>query len=122
MAVSGINYEEGSEKKDLGYESVYVYTNDYEKVFGTGDFVKDWFNHSKFIAMELDGKEFHFSNSSTVDHFIMDGAKFDSAYLKIIDEKPVLEYEYDYDSPGQEFFVKEGETPTWEELKKYCEN
>lgn len=126
MAVIGINYDEGSKKKDLGYESVYVHHSNGEEVFKSGDFVKDWLNHNKWIAENLYETEPHFSNSSSVDHFIMDGAKFDSAYLKMKDdgETGYLVYykdeEYDYESPGQEFFVKEGTTPTWQELKDYC--
>lgn len=120
MSVTGINYEEGSKKKDLGYESVRVaYDNvEKEKVFDSGDFVKDWYNCNKWIAENLIDKEHYFANSSTVDHFIMDGAKFDSAYVKVIDDVAVLEYEYDYENPGQEFFVKKGTTPTWKELRE----
>ena len=69
-------------------------------------------------------------HSSSVDHFIMDGAKFDSAYLHIIDGKPVLRY-VDHSDPdyiytqsetydkGWKYFVPQGLQPTWAELKAY---
>jgi hypothetical protein len=59
----------------------------------------------------------------------MDGADFDSAYLHIVNDKPVLKYIDRSDDlfiqrqvwdGGWEFFVKPGTQPTWEELKKYC--
>ena len=49
----------------------------------------------------------------------MDGAPFESAYLKMIDDKPTLFYEYTFQNPGLEFFVHVNTKPTWEELKKY---
>jgi hypothetical protein len=60
----------------------------------------------------------------------MDGADFDSAYLHIVDDKPVLKYIDRSDDlftqrqvwdDGWEFFVEPGTQPTWEELKKYCD-
>ncbi len=73
------------------------------------------------------------SHSSSVDHFIMDGAPFDSAYLHIVDGKGVLKYvdetdpgylytQQDVYEKGIEFFVKEGTQPTWEELKEMYGN
>ena len=118
MSFTTINYEEPNPKT---YESVEVHGFDdkIKKKFNSGDFVKDWYNHNKFIAENLVDDPFH-TGSSSINHFIMDGAKFDSAYVKVIDGKAVLEYEYDYENPGQEFFVKKGTTPTWDELKEMC--
>ena len=120
MAVIGINYIEG---KPETYESVYIHLNEGEKIFNSGDFIKDWFQcNNVLVQLSWSGKEISFSNSSTVDHFIMDGAKFDSAYLKIDSDLWYLDYKYDANSPGFEFFVKRGTKPTWEELKKHCKN
>ena len=48
----------------------------------------------------------------------MDGAPFDSMYLAFDEnDKPYLTSEY---IDGIEFFVKEGTTPTWEELREIC--
>jgi hypothetical protein len=82
MAVYGINYDEGNEK-DLGYKSVDIsYDNlKKQKVFDSGNFVKDWYDLVKFMIMELSKTESHFIGSSSTDHFFMDGAKFDEAYL-----------------------------------------
>jgi hypothetical protein len=120
MAVIGINYDEGN-TKDLGYRSVDIsYGNPKEvKVFESGNFIKDWYKLQKFISEVLSETELHFSYLSSVDHFIMDGAPYDSLYLKFDSEnKPYL---IDvYDENGIEFFVPEGTKPTWEELKKMC--
>lgn len=121
MAVIGINYDEGSKAKDLGYESVYFSygRNRKEKLFDSGDFVKDWYDAMKFYLNELNDKYPHLMGSSSCDHFIMDGAKFDSMYLGYDEEKeePVLSPNY---GDGMELFVKEGTTPTWHELRKLC--
>ena len=80
MAVSGVNYDEGSEKQGMGYKSVYLhYKEDDEKLFNTGNFVKDWWDMRKFQIQELSESEPHFMHSSTINHFIMDGAPYDSA-------------------------------------------
>lgn len=150
MAVIGINYSgcghdyddngerieiDPSDPRYLKYESVYIHYQGGEKVFDSGNFIKDWFGAKKFFQLELMDKEPYLSGSSTCDHFIMDGAKFDSAYLHIIEDKPVLRYcSWENGSPtistliknkeiyenGWEFFVTEGTQPTWEQLKEYC--
>jgi hypothetical protein len=70
------------------------------------------------MTLKLSESEFNFCNSSTVDQFIMDDAPFDSAWLKMIDGKPTLIY--DYEEGRIEFFVPQGTQPTWEELKEMC--
>lgn len=121
MAVIGINYEEPNHST---YKSVRIsYSNNSkEKVFDSGNFVKDWFDCNKFITTKLLDKEYGFSNSSSVDHFIMDGAPYQSAYLNTKDGGTTWElyYEYDHQDPGYEFFVAEGTKPTWKELKEIC--
>jgi hypothetical protein len=142
MAVIGINYTGANYDYDsddnrienpggLKYESVYVHYQDGEKVFDSGNFIKDWFDAKRFFSQELMDKEPYLSGSSTCEHFHMDGADFHSAYLQIVDDKPVLKY-VDREDPnwfitqrdvfegGWEFFVEPGTRPTWEELKKYC--
>ena len=146
MAVIGINYSGWTHTYDdngerigidptdpayLKYESVYVHYHGGEKVFNSGNFIKDWFDAKGFYVRGLMDTEPHLSASSTCDHFHMDGANFDSAYLHIIDDKPVLKY-VDYSDPhylltqeeiyndGWEFFVPVGTQPTWEELKEIC--
>lgn len=119
MAVISINYSEGSKKKDLGYKSVEIgYDNlKKRKIFKSGDFVKDWYDCVKFVITKLGDSGEHIMHSSTVDHFIMDGAKFDGAWLKTTDTTAELVYKY---HEGIEFFVKQGTKPTWLELRKLC--
>jgi hypothetical protein len=89
--------------------------SDKTKKFDSGDFGKDWFDMIKHIIMTTTDDTFSATYSSSVDHFIMDGAKYDSAYLHFDDEdEPFLDYE-NFD--GIELFVSEGTKPTWEELK-----
>lgn len=122
MAVISIDYKEGSKRKDLGYKGVEIsYANlKKQKKFTSGDFVKDWYDCNKFIITKLYEKEGHFSNSSSVNHFIMDGAPFISAYLVSTDKSSELFYGHTYYQEGIEFFVKENTKPTWHELRKMC--
>ncbi len=125
MAVIGVDYSEFG--NELNYKSVYLHTKDGGvKLFESGDFVKDWYDMRKYIIFEVTTEEF-FSSSSTVDHFIFDGAKYDSAYLVIVDDIGVLKYvnhndpdEWYIDSIGIEYFVPEGTRPTWQEFKAMC--
>ena len=111
------------------YKSVKITVGEETIEFNSGDFVKDWFNSKKFFILNM-GNDFHLSCSSTVNHFIMDGAKFDSAYLHIENGKPILKYPdkskenwfLDPIFDGMEIFVNEGTTPTWDELKDYCKD
>ena len=59
-------------------------------------------------------------NSSSVNHFIMDGGKkfFRSAFL-FTDKDVELRYENTNDR-GIEFFVAKGTKPTWLELRELC--
>lgn len=119
MAVIGIQYKEGSKKKNLSYKSVEIsYGNNLKKkkVFNSGDFVKDWYDCTKFMITEISDSE-HILHSSTVNHFIMDGADFDSARLKADDETAKLVYKY---RPDIELFVAKGTQPTWNELRELC--
>lgn len=122
MAIIRINSNE--DKENLIYESVRIgYGENEEKVFSSGNFVKDWYDMRKFMIQQLSETEPFFSQSSSVDHFIMDGAPYESAYLKFDEnENPYLSYVYNlYDNDdGIEFFVPEGTKPTWEELKEMC--
>lgn len=148
MAVIGIDYDGGGyidyddngdgigELIPLEYESVYLHTKDNKYKFSSGNFVVDWYNAIKQFFNETG--EDYLSHSSSVNHFIMDGAPFDSAYafqnpqngmmeLKYLDPnwadtiesmiiaKPIYE-------EGIEMFVEEGTTPTFEELKEYVKN
>lgn len=116
MSVTSIEYSEPNPKT---YEAVkFRYNNNVEiKIFNSGDFVKDWYDCIKF-SIFLEPVEPFNSCSSTVDHFIMDGAPFDSAYLKNDDNDDLYLSYTEID--GTEFFVKEGTKPTWLELRELC--
>lgn len=143
MAVVGINYsgcghdydENGGRVEKtpstLEYHSVYLHTQTKKYVFDSGNFVKDWYDAKKQYT-EIQEDEPFLSGSSTCDHFFMDGADFDSAYLHLENDKGVLKYldktedelwflsQKEVYEEGWEFFVPKGTQPTWEELKEMC--
>jgi len=117
MAVKSITYEEGT---DAGYEYVEISYGDNEvKKFDSGNFVRDWFACMKFIIFSNISENEPILNSSSIDHFIMDGAPYDSAYLIPAEGNTQLSYEYVEDR--LEFFVPKGTKPTWKELKEMCD-
>lgn len=132
MAVIGINYNESGRENPLGYKSVYISLKSGEEiVFDSGNFIVDWYDAKKHFVHNVSETESFLAQSSSVDHFIMDGAPFHSAYLHFEDNNPILKYvdktdgnwfvsQMDVFEKGMELFVKEGEHPTWEELKEYC--
>jgi hypothetical protein len=126
MAFISIIYNEGG--NPLNYESVEIsssFSNEV-KIFDTGNFINDWFNTIKYFIFELENEPF--LTSSSVDHFFMDGADFDAAYLHVENNVAILKYidrndEMWYVDPiteGIELYVEPGTQPTWEELKEYC--
>ena len=121
MAVYGINYN-GGDKNDLSYKSVRIlYGENEEKLFNSGNFIKDWFDLVKFIINELSETESHFVGSSDVDQFFLDGGDklYDKAYLNTTNSASELKYKLvDWDSI--KFYVNAGTQPTWEELKEIC--
>lgn len=119
MAVTNINYD--GEGDSLVYESVDISYGpglENKKVFDSGDFIKDWYHCMKFIVQRLSDTEEHFMNSSSVDHFRMDGAPYKKAWLVTTDH--ISELFYDYDDQGLIMYVNQGEYPSWAELREYC--
>jgi len=131
MAVIDILYDEGN-KENLQYKSVSVSSafRKAKKRFFSGDFVKDWYDCMKFVITDERVNKDPLCHSSSVDHFIMDGAPYDSAYLHQIKGKAVLKYINHKDEnwaitqqdicAGIEFFVKKGTKPTWNKLRTLC--
>ena len=118
MAVKRIRYEEGT---DTGYECIELcYGENEVKEFASGDFVKDWYDCMKFIIFSDISLNEPICNSSSVDHFIMDGAPYVSAYL--LPEEGNTQLSYEYSERKLEFFVPRGTKPTWKELKKLCDD
>lgn len=125
----GNNYDEESGEvisNDFVYESVTISTKKEKFIFNSGNFVKDWFDAKKKYMDELQDTEHYLSASSDINHIQSDsGNKFDSAYLHVVDDKPILLYtdanKSDYVwMEGWEFFVPAGTKPTYEELKEMC--
>ena len=121
MVLTTINYEEPNQNKYYGIEV--HYGNNEIKVFNSGDFVKDWAQSMKFKINELSDKEAFFIHSSSVNHFIMDGNRYEPCYL-VFNEKdnPSLKFgdeiSFKTKNTSIEFFVEEGERCTWKEFKK----
>lgn len=107
-----IDYDEPKAKT---YRGVHLIVDEITYKFSSGNFVKDWFEMNKFISFsDLTGA----GMSSTYTHFFMDGAKFNSAWLKVNDEN--VELVYEYEDNLIEFFVPYNKVWNWEKLKKYC--
>lgn len=129
MSFTSVSYDEGTKKLKYHYVEVSgSFDKRKRRKFKSGNFVKDWFDSRKYIIEKLFDDSFHV-HSSSLDNFIMDTKKYDSAYLHMIKDKPILKYfdrtkkdwfitQRDIEE-GIEFFVNDGEQPTWEELKKY---
>ena len=123
MAITSIIY---TEPDQTSYNGVKVtYGDNLIKIFNTGDFVKDWYLATKFKLQEIWDSEPHFTSSSTVDHFIMDGDLYESVWV-VLDEKdnPKLAYIGDDVTDvtyfGSELFVETGKKYTFKELKAKC--
>ena len=120
MALVGIEYDEENPGSYKGVKIKYGKREGIlETIFKSGNFVKDWYACNKFIMENKIDENEDISYSSSVDHFIMDGAPFESKYLRLVNDKLILGG-YEYQNPGLEFFVHKGESPVWEELKEYC--
>lgn len=106
-----INYEEGfrSIKPEIRHDRASV------TIPSKGDFVKDWFNLMDHAIHHYDRISF----SSSVDHFLMDGAPFRIQSFFIDGDTPIL---LDHEAAGHiPFFTPADREPmTWEELKSYC--
>ena len=89
MAVVFINYDEPNTET---YKLVGISMNDKGKdgrteiEFKSGNFVKDWYDCTKHIIENVVDTE-PVLHSSSVDHFIMDGAKFDSLWLVNVEKE-----------------------------------
>ena len=123
MAVISITYDDGktteaignSSLQELGYKSVDIlYGDNQNKSFNSGNFVKDWFLATKFLVTEHPESLAH---SSSVDHFIMDGADFRKVWLDSTNIKLI----YDPIPRVLTFFMPKGATWNWQELKELCE-
>ena len=121
MAVINIDYDFDKNDKIIYYSTdiSYGFSLKEKKVFDSGNFIVDWYNCMKFIVLELHQEECVLFSSS-VDHFIMDDAPYDIAYLINKNDKYFLEYKNT--GEGLKFFVNKNEKSTWDEFKKYCEN
>ena len=148
MAVIGIDYQEGANKKKVAasYKAVTLHVRSKKekgkpvnKRFGSGDFIKDWYNAKKYFVLSCDHDPM-LMGSSSIDHFIMKNDNVESAYLCAVEElyvdegiakkryNAVLKYYNDEKDllaqdkildEGSEYFVPAGTRWTWEELKAY---
>lgn len=134
MATVSIRYKEFDQST---YKAVILDYSEGEKIFNSGNFVKDWYDYLTFLLMEVFDKqnEIYAIHTSSVDHFIMDGDLYESAWVSTHEEtygKLYYDFEellkiFDYswtklDEVTYEIFVKKGERPTWKEFKEKYKN
>lgn len=119
VAILDIIYD-GSNAKS--YEAVEVTYDNLNKkqIFNSGNFVADWYNAKKFYIQYLQETHPYLSSVSSCDHFFFDGAEvlYDTAYLKMDGDVATLSYT---DKSGWEFYVENGTTPTWNELRDFSQ-
>lgn len=104
----------------LTYEAVCVSpsNSEYDVIFNSGDPVIDWYYHNKYLIFNIpDGDDV--CNSSTIDHFFMDGAMVESTYL-LFDESGTPYLGKSKNDSGVEFLINKGDNITWLELREYC--
>ena len=147
MAVIGIEYEaiRDKKKRTVIYKAVTLSVRSKKKngaslnkKFNTGDFIKDWYDALAYRQNECEHDPM-LIGSSAVDHFFMDGAEYQSAYLHFVEElyvdekgkaqkkhNLVLKYAEDANNSdaqgvidGIEFFIPKGARWTWEQYKDY---
>lgn len=111
MAVISIDYNEPNTKEYMGV-GLYVKGEDFN--FNTGNFPADWYLANRHFARNYQDEPY-LVHSSSVDHFFMDGADYDTAYLYVDGDVGALQYERDH-RERMEFYVEPGTRPTWKEL------
>jgi len=125
MAVINIVYTEPNVKTYKYVEISYRKAGENKtKIFNSGNFVRDWYDLNKWVAQNQEtelGDEYAYAASSSVDHFITDGAPYIARYLKLDENnKPYLDSNFDFIDQGTEFFIPEEVDWTWEQLKEYA--
>ncbi len=119
MALLNIIYDGNDAKSYQAVEISFDFLNkECIKLFNSGNLAIDWYNAKKYYLCYIQQTEPFLSTLSSCDHFFMDGGDklYDSAYLVMDGENPVLHYDKNKD--GWEFFVNIGTTPTFQELKE----
>ena len=120
MALISLNKDNGK------YASLAVtYPDDYydgesQKIFDSGDFIKDWYDSIKFLLVDM-GLTGRIYLSELLSDFI-EKSPYDKAYL-IVDKKTgesKLVYNKIENDDILDFFVPAGEKPTWNQLREYC--
>jgi len=106
--------------KDNEYSHIHLKINQKTtKDFGSGDFIKDWYNLQKFC------KDFFIlSYSSSIDHHIFDNQDKIQMKCLIIQENGTPEL-VDYDQIDDfddfiTFYIPRNSNFTWLDLKNYC--
>jgi hypothetical protein len=116
MACIDIKYDE----PDVSTYSGVEFSDKTTKIlfFSDKGFPTDWGKCMKYLITEDTDK--HVSFLSSINHFIFDGAPYDSGFL--VENKDTNEWELLYGEEcsdlGIEFFVPKGTKPTWTEFKE----
>lgn len=93
-----IDYDEPKQKTYRGIEV--CKRSDEEEIikrFETGDFLVDWIDRLKWIGEDSGEDEVIILNSSSVDHFIMDGRRYVERPIKCSGENYEISNWDDYD-------------------------
>jgi len=106
--------------------------NNKEILFDSGDFVVDHYWLNKYIVFIPEDKYDHISASSSLDHFIMDGDKYKSRFLKSLSgkEEPFFDFytKKEIDDMNLSDLNKQVEVfvlpehKTWQQVKDYVKS
>tara|TARA_R110000851_G_scaffold221165_2_gene373931 strand:+ start:689 stop:1051 length:363 start_codon:yes stop_codon:yes gene_type:complete len=91
------------------------------KEFKSNSFIKNWYDCTKFKMM-LDNQEFGFNDHSSINEYIKKNS-FDRKYLTNSSGEWVLkDMSSEFDNKAVKYYVEKDTNPTWEELRKICED
>lgn len=122
--VTYVDYDEGDATTYRGV-GIYV-SSDRSILFNSGDFPKDWWDALRKVYDLMDETGQLAASSSSVDHFLMDGADelYDLANLIQEDGKLKLVYRDDFSEmewwnlTGATVYVNTGERLSFDEFKE----
>jgi hypothetical protein len=105
---------------DEGAVNITYNFNKDSKLFDSGDFVKNWYDCNKF-KMHLDKREFDFKDDLSIEEYALKHSLVETR-LAQAEGGWVLDYDNKKTWRSVLYYVAEGTNPTWEELRKICED
>lgn len=115
-----------TEANDNTYKCIHLYENNVKvKDFGTGDFVRDWYNLKKHFVLNVEAGSYVITQTSDLNHLDSYNINVKRVYL-VLDKQEWKLYdlsrlELDQKEVIVELFIPLDKNWSWEEYKNYCE-